>query len=74
MASAIKDTRFKGKGIGTVHGQKIVGARLPLKIDAIVRSLPNRSDFIREAIYEKLEREGMLEGIEEDASRTSANR
>ena len=39
-----------------------------------VRSLPNRSDFIREAIYEKLEREGMLEGIEEDASRTSANR
>ena len=30
---------------------------LPPGIDALVRSLPNRSDFIRLAVVEKLERE-----------------
>jgi len=30
---------------------------LPPGIDTLVRSLPNRSDFIRQAVVEKLERE-----------------
>jgi hypothetical protein len=35
-------------------------ARVPVHIDAVVRSLPNRSAFIRAAIAEKLERDGLL--------------
>lgn len=34
-----------------------VGARLPLSLDKFVRSLPNKSDWIRAAIAEKYERE-----------------
>jgi hypothetical protein len=35
-------------------------ARVPIHIDAVVRSLPNRSALIRAAIAEKLERDGLL--------------
>lgn len=37
-----------------------IQARLPESIDQIVRKLPNRSEFLRAAIVEKLEREGLL--------------
>ena len=50
-------TRFKGKGVGIKHKQKPVSVMLPEEIDAIVRAMPNRSEFIRQAIIEKLERE-----------------
>ena len=50
-------TRFKGKGVGVKHKQKPVSVMLPEDIDAIVRSMPNRSEFIRQAIIEKLERD-----------------
>jgi hypothetical protein len=50
-------TRFKGKGIGVKHKQKPVSVMLPEDIDTIVRAMPNRSEFIRQAIIEKLERE-----------------
>ena len=67
-----KDTRFKGKGLGTTHAQKAVGVKLPPQIDVIVRSLPNRSDFIREAIAEKLKKEGLLpEEVAKDLSACS---
>jgi metal-responsive CopG/Arc/MetJ family transcriptional regulator len=33
---------------------------LPLEVDAIVRALPNRSQFIRQAVLEKMERDGLL--------------
>lgn len=52
-------TRFEGKGIGTKSGQKPISVMLPLEVDAIVRSLPNRSDFIRQAVIEKLDRDGI---------------
>ena len=55
------DTKFKGKGLGTKGRQQPVGAVLPPKYDVIVRSIPNRSEWIRKAIIEKLERDGMLE-------------
>lgn len=45
------------KGLGVTHKQKPVSVMLPPGIDALVRSLPNRSDFIRAAVIEKLERE-----------------
>lgn len=46
-----------GKGIGTKHGQKPVCVMLPQDIDKVVKAMPNRSEFIRTAILEKLERE-----------------
>jgi metal-responsive CopG/Arc/MetJ family transcriptional regulator len=33
---------------------------LPLEVDAIVRSLSNRSQFIRQAVLEKMQRDGLL--------------
>lgn len=53
-------TRFKSKGIGTASGQKPISVMLPKEIDAIVREMPNRSEWIRSAIIEKLQRENLL--------------
>ncbi len=50
-------TRFKGKGIGITHKQKPVSVMLPREMDEIIRAMPNRSEFIRQAIAEKLERD-----------------
>ncbi|MGK7895051.1 MAG: ribbon-helix-helix domain-containing protein [Xenococcus sp. (in: cyanobacteria)] len=58
-----KDHLFKGTGMGVTHKQPPVSVKLPPEIDKIVRSLPNRSDYIRQAIIEKLDREGLLNGI-----------
>ena len=55
-----EDTQFKSTGIGVKHKQQPVCVMLPQEIDKIVRSLPNRSEYIRQAIIEKLEREGFL--------------
>lgn len=53
-------TRFKSKGIGTKSKQKPVSVLLPGDVDPIVKAMPNRSEFIRQAILEKLEREGLF--------------
>ncbi len=50
-------TRFQGKGLGIKNKQKPVSVMLPEDIDRIVRALPNRSEFIRQAIAEKIEKE-----------------
>lgn len=55
-----ENTQFKGKGVGITHKQKPVSVMLPFEIDAVVRSLPNRSDYIRKAIAEKLEKDGFI--------------
>jgi hypothetical protein len=34
--------------------------KLPIEIDAIVRPMANRSEFMRQAILEKLQRDGLL--------------
>lgn len=54
------ETKYKDTGLGTTTKQQPVSVKLPPKIDAIVRSLPNRSQFIREAIADKLRKEGLL--------------
>lgn len=53
-------TRFEGKGVGTKSGQKPISVMLPIEADAIVRSMSNRSEWVRQAILEKLQREGKL--------------
>ena len=55
-----KEHLFKGKGIGVTNKQPPVSVKLPPEIDTIVRSLPNRSEYIRQAIAEKLKKDGLL--------------
>lgn len=50
------DTYYKSNYKGKVS-KKAVAVKLPLELDEFVRSLPNQSDWIREAIAEKIERE-----------------
>ena len=51
--------KIKSKGLGTKQKYPPLTVRMPPEIDAVVRSLPERSEFMREAIIEKLEREGL---------------
>lgn len=60
VAKKNKEHLFKGKGMGVTHKQAPVSVKLPPEIDKIVRSLPNRSEYIRQAIAEKLEKDGLL--------------
>lgn len=57
MNKNFKDYEFKSTGVGVKHGTKPVSVMLPPELDEIVRSLPNRSQFIREAIAEKVKKE-----------------
>ena len=50
-------TRFKSKGIGVSHSHKPVSVMLPPDIDAYVHALPNRSEWLRQAIREKIQRD-----------------
>ena len=50
----LKDYEFKPTGVGVKHKTKPVSVMLPPELDKFVRSLPNRSEFIREAIAEKM--------------------
>lgn len=59
-ARADYKTRFKSKGIGIKSKQKPVSVMLPGDIDTVVKAMPNRSEFIRQAVLEKLEREGLF--------------
>jgi hypothetical protein len=52
-------TRFQQQGDVAMAKQPIT-VRLPEDIDAIVRALPNRTEWLREAIMEKLDREDLL--------------
>lgn len=48
----------KNKGLGTKYGKsKPVSVMLPPELENWVRSLDNRSEWIRQAIIEKYERE-----------------
>lgn len=40
--------------------EKPIAVRLPVKIDTVVRALPNITEFVRAAIAEKAEREGLI--------------
>jgi hypothetical protein len=60
LPKQLKPHVFKGSGVGIKHKTPPVSVKLPPEMDALVRSLPNQSEFIRAAIAEKLEREGMM--------------
>ncbi len=53
------ESKYAFKGLGIGHYQAPVCVMLPPDLDEIMRSLENRSDFIRDAIAEKVKREGL---------------
>ena len=55
------DTQFKGKGLGTHDNTRAIAVKLPPDLDQIVRSMgTKKADWLRAAIREKLERDGLL--------------
>lgn len=53
-------TRFKGRGLGTRHKQPPLSVLVHHAMDKYVREKPSKSDWLREAISEKIEREGWV--------------
>jgi len=53
---------FTGKGIGLKFGENPVAVRFPADIKAILESMggPEKQDFVRAAVMEKLERDSLL--------------
>ncbi len=49
--------KFQSLGVGLRYKQKPVSVMLPPELDERIRALPNRSEFIRQAIAEKFARE-----------------
>lgn len=49
----------------------IRGARFPLSADRAISQLPDKSDFIRTAVIDKLIAEGLLEGSEKNCTEQS---
>lgn len=43
---------------------KVTGVRLPFDMHEYVESLPNRTEWLREAIAEKIERDRQLKGAD----------
>lgn len=58
--------RFKGKGLGTKSDSKAVGVKFPPEIDAILRGMENRSEYIRNAVIRQLRRDGHFVDVDID--------
>ncbi len=57
-ASTARFVAEKNKGLGTKYGKsKPLSVMLPPDLDEWVRSLDNRSEWIRQAVVEKYERD-----------------
>lgn len=54
-----KQGTFADKGKGTAGG-KTVGIGVSLEVYEALQQLSNRSDYIREALLEKMRRDGLL--------------
>jgi hypothetical protein len=52
---------FAGKGLGTHDATRPICAKFPPDIDAILRSLPDRSEKIRQWVIEGMQREKLLD-------------
>lgn len=48
------------KGLGIPHGQPPIPVKYPPEIDQVLRSLNNRSDYIRQAVIAKLEADELI--------------
>jgi len=61
-----KDHKFKDTGLGTKSVTSPICAKFPPDIDAIIRALPNRSEFVRGAVMDALRKSGLLERNDND--------
>ncbi|NEP10879.1 MAG: hypothetical protein F6K14_11825 [Symploca sp. SIO2C1] len=50
----------QSKGLGTKHNGRAIGVKFPPHIDEILRSQPNKSDYIRKAVIRQLVEDGLL--------------
>ena len=48
------------KGLGIPHGQPPIPVKYPPEIDQILRTLTNRSEYIRQAVIAKLEADELI--------------
>lgn len=58
---AKKDTQFRGQGKGTKSGDRPICARFPPDIAAILRALPNTSEYVQQAVIRQLRADGLIE-------------
>ena len=54
------DTQFRGEGKGIPHGTKPISVKYPPEVDEVLKSLKNRSEYIRSAVIEALKRDRLL--------------
>lgn len=52
--------QFVGK-LGVRSGQDPISTKFPAEVDKILRSLPSRSDYIRNAVMAQMKRDGYLD-------------
>lgn len=50
----------QSKGLGTKHNGRAIGVKFPPHIDEILRSLPNKSEYVRKAVVKQLIEDGLL--------------
>ena len=60
MARGDHGKKYLNRGLGTKSDTRPVAVKLPPEMDEYVRALPNKSEWLREAIREKIEREQSL--------------
>lgn len=54
------ETRFKDRGVGAKYKQQSISTLYSTEVDEILRSLPNRSEYIRQAVMNRLKADGLL--------------
>lgn len=55
-----EESQFKGFGLGTKHKQQPISVKFPPAIDLLLRKMPDRSTYIRDAVENKLKADGFL--------------
>ena len=64
--------RFDSHGLGSKYGQQPISVMYPADIDVLLRSLPNRSEYIRDAVVKQLRKDGLLPADQDSGSRGAA--
>lgn len=52
--------KFENLGLGTTNEQAPICVKYPPHIDAVLRNIPNRSDYVRKAVIRQLIEDGLL--------------
>jgi hypothetical protein len=52
---------FQSQGVGSKHKQPVISCIYPIKVDAILRTIENRSAYIRKAVIKQMYQDGLLD-------------